>query len=139
MTEQKRKMPIKTSSSNDPKRSTFYSERIKVETADQSFYPTAFTWHEKRYAITQIVDSWQDWGHGSCPLNKKNWRLRHHRNYFIVQTNTNQVFKIYHDRGVKKGFPRIWILNQELLIQIDQEKPIDDILNKEDYCYGLAY
>lgn len=101
-------------SNDDTKRSKFYSEPIKIETTDQSFYPVAFTWRGKRYTITEIVDAWQDWGFGNRPPEKKNWRLRRHRNYFIVQTNTDQTFKIYHDRGVKKSSPKRWILNEEL-------------------------
>lgn len=106
-----------------PRQSRFYGECIEVQTADGSFYPSAFVWCGQKYTITKIIHAWPDWGYGRSTLDKKNWRLRHHRNYFIVRTNAGQLFKIYHDRGVKRNSPKAWILSEELLAVHPREKP----------------
>ncbi|MCK4388150.1 MAG: hypothetical protein KAW00_05195, partial [Dehalococcoidia bacterium] len=56
--------------------SRFYSERIKVETVNQSFYPSAFVWRGQRYVINKIIHSWPDSGYAKSTLNKRDWRLR---------------------------------------------------------------
>ena len=88
----------------------FFCSPIEVETDDKTLYPRTFRWQGKTYTITEVTDSWHDWGFGSSNLRARNWRLRHHRNYFMVKTDTNEVFKIYCDRGTKKEAPRVWIL-----------------------------
>ena len=107
--------------------SKFYGERIKVETVNQSFYPSAFVWHGQRYLINKIIHSWPDSGYAKSTPNKRDWRLRHHRNYFVVRTDGGRVFKIYHDRGVKKESPRVWILNEELFMS----KPRESVSSKD--------
>ena len=106
----------------------FYGERIKVETVDQSFHPSAFVWHGQRYVINRIIHSWPDSGYAKFTTNKGDWRSRHHRNYFVVRTDAGRVFKIYHDRGVKKESPRVWILNEELFMS----KPRESISSKDE-------
>lgn len=110
------------------KESRFYSERIKVETVNQSFYPSAFVWRGQRYVINKIIHSWPDSGYAKSTPNKRNWRLRHHRNYFIVDTDIGRIFKMYHDRGVEKDSPRVWILNEELFIS----KPTGSAFSKDE-------
>lgn len=88
----------------------FYCEPIEVETGDRLHWPAALTWRGHRYLISEVIKSWQDWGFGGSAVRKKTWRLRHHRNYFLVKTDSNEVFKIYHDRGTKIGSRREWIL-----------------------------
>ncbi|MBE0431384.1 MAG: hypothetical protein IBX67_06125 [Dehalococcoidia bacterium] len=88
----------------------FYCEPIVVETGDELSWPSAFSWRGKRYLVTEVIENWQDWGFGGSELRKKGWRLRHHRNYFLVKTDSSEVFKIYYDRGTKIGSRREWIL-----------------------------
>jgi hypothetical protein len=88
----------------------FYCEPIQVETGGELHWPAAFSWRDKRYVVSEVIDNWQDWGFGGSTIRRKNWRLRHHRNYFLVKTDANEVFKIYCDRGTKIGAPREWIL-----------------------------
>ena len=113
--------------------SRFYGERIKVETVNQSFYPSVFVWHGQRYVINRIIHSWPDSGYAKLTLHNRDWRSRHHRNYFVVRTDGGRVFKIYHDRGVKKGSPRVWILNEELFMSRPSESisSTDESLRKE--------
>jgi len=103
------------------KESRFYSERIKVETVNQSFYPSAFVWHGQRYVINKVIHSWPDSGYAKSTPHNRDWRSRHHRNYFVVRTDDGRVFKMYHDRGVKKESPRVWILNEELFMSEPRE------------------
>ncbi len=111
-------------------RSRFYGERINVEMVSQSFYPSAFVWHGQRYVINRIIHSWPDSGYAKFTPGKRNWRLRHHRNYFVVRTDGGRVFKMYHDRGVKKESPRVWILNEELFMS----KPRESVSSKDESC-----
>jgi len=108
-------------------KSRFYGERIEVETLNRSFYPSAFVWRGQRYVINKIIHSWPDSGYAKSTPNKRDWRLRHHRNYFVVRTDGGRVFKIYHDRGVKKGSPRVWILSEELFMS----KPRESVSSKD--------
>jgi len=108
--------------------SRFYGERIKVETVKQSFHPSAFVWHGQGYAINKIIHSWPDSRYAKSTPNKRDWRLRHHRNYFVVRTDGGRVFNIYHDRGVKKESPRVWILSEELFLS----KPRESVSSKDE-------
>jgi hypothetical protein len=108
--------------------SRFYGERIEVKTLNQSFYPSAFVWRGQRYVINKIIHSWPDSGYAKSTPNKRDWRLRHHRNYFVVRTDGGRVFKMYHDRGVKKDSPRVWILSEELFMS----KPRESVSSKDE-------
>ncbi len=112
------------------KESRFYGERIEVETVNQSFYPSAFVWRGQRYVINKIIHSWPDSGYAKSTPNKRDWRSRHHRNYFVVRIDGGRVFKIYHDRGVKKESPRVWILSEELFMS----KPRESVSSKDESC-----
>jgi len=110
------------------KESRFYGERIELKTVNHSFYPSAFVWRGQRYVINKIIHSWADSGYAKSTPNKRDWRLRHHRNYFVVHTDGGRVFKIYHDRGVKKESPRVWILSEELFMS----KPRESVSSKDE-------
>jgi len=126
-----RKMNIqKEKPSQLAKESRFYGERIEVETVNQSFHPSAFIWRGQRYVINKIIHSWPNSGYAKSTPNKRNWRLRHHRNYFVVGIDGGRVFKIYHDRGVKKESPRVWILNEELFMS----EPRESVSSKDESC-----
>jgi hypothetical protein len=91
-------------------RSEFYCEPIEVETIDKLNWPIAFSWHGKKHLISEVIRSWQDWGFGQSLLRGRNWRLRRHRNCFLVKIDSNEVFEIYYDRGTKMMAPKTWIL-----------------------------
>ncbi|MDI6840543.1 MAG: DUF6504 family protein [bacterium] len=77
---------------------TYNSDKLK---------PTSFTWKDREYKITEIIDSYQDFKFSPTAPNKKNWKLRRHRNYWVVKTDDGTKFKIYLDRAGRK---REWIL-----------------------------
>ena len=90
---------------------------IEVETAGEVRVPTAFTLEGRRYEVEQVLEMWQDHGYGMAAPLKKNWRLRHHRNYYRLRTTEGEVFEIYLDRsrvGLRHGKPRKWYATQRL-------------------------
>jgi len=85
----------------------FIGEKIKVEYDSQSSTIKSFIWNNTEYKITEILSTWQDWKFSDALSGKHTWIQRHHRNYFKVKTDTEEVFEIYLDR---KGNRRDWIL-----------------------------
>ncbi|MBI4267023.1 MAG: hypothetical protein HY668_01480 [Chloroflexi bacterium] len=77
----------------------FFSKEIEVTVAGDIKVPVAFSLDGRQYEISEIVDSWHDYGYGKAPLRRKRWWHRHHRTYYRVKTAGGQVFEIYHDRG----------------------------------------
>lgn len=88
-----------------------YSEKIEVECEGEPARPIAFKFRDETFRIRRILRVWQDWGFPGGAPRKKTWRLRRHRNYFQVETDTGRVFEIYLDR---KGPTLEWILYREL-------------------------
>jgi hypothetical protein len=82
--------------------SQFFSEKIEVKIDTAKKTPASFVWNKKEYLITGLIAVWQDWGFPKGSPKAKNWRLRHHRNYYRVQTEEDEVFEIYLDRKTKK-------------------------------------
>lgn len=88
----------------------FIGEMIKVETAGEIKRPVRFTWRGREYVIRAILASWQDF---SMPptLQRPKWIMRHHRNYYHVETEDGRRFEIYLDRGARR--PE-WVLLKDL-------------------------
>lgn len=84
----------------------FVGEEIQVETSEEDGMPVSFAWRGRRYRVVEVLRAWQDWG---FPLNralsKQSWRVRRHRNCYIV-SSVEARFEIYRERGPKKS----WIL-----------------------------
>ena len=90
---------------------------IEVETAGQVRTPVAFTLAGRRHEVEHVLEMWQDHGFGRAAPLKKNWRLRHHRNYYRVRTTEGEVFEIYLERsrvGLRHGKPRKWYVSRQL-------------------------
>ncbi len=93
------------------------AQAIEVETAGEVRRPVAFILDGRRYEVEQVLDMWQDTGFGLAAPLKKNWRLRHHRNYYRVRTAEGEVFEIYLERsrvGLRHGRPRKWYASRKL-------------------------
>ncbi len=88
----------------------FIGEVIKVETQGEVRRPAKFIWQGREYAIVRILASWHDY---AMPANLRHpkWTMRHHRNYYHVQTDTGDRFEIYRDRGQKRPD---WVLLKQL-------------------------
>ena len=95
----------------------FIGQPIEVTTTGTVRVPASFRLGDCEYEVAEVLEMWQDHGFGMAAPLKKNWRLRHHRNYFRVRTTDGEVFELYLDRtrvGVRHGAPRRWILYRRL-------------------------
>ena len=88
-----------------------YSEVIEVESEGEPRRPVRFTWRGETFVIERILLTWPDYRFPSGAPRKKTWRLRRHRNYFAVRTDTGRTFEIYLDR---KGPSPTWVLYREI-------------------------
>lgn len=91
----------------------FLSEKITVVIDRSKRVPASFTWNKKEYKIEEVIAVWQDWGFPKGSPKTRTWRLRHHRNYYRVQTEGDEVFEIYLDRKTKKEEGE-WYLYQRI-------------------------
>jgi len=97
--------------------SQFFSEKIEVKIDQVKKAPVSFIWNKKEYIITVLIAVWQDWGFPKGSPKAKTWRLRHHRNYYRVQTKEDEVFEIYLDRK-NKNEEGEWYLYQETELKL---------------------
>jgi hypothetical protein len=80
----------------------FIGRRIQVRCEGLVKKPVSFSLDDREYEIEAIVEEWQDWGFGKADR-LRNWRTRHHRNYYRVRTTDGQTFDIYGDRSRRTG------------------------------------
>jgi hypothetical protein len=93
----------------------FIGREIEVTVGGETKAPVAFRLGDQEHEIAEILDAWQDHSFGLAEPLRKNWRLRHHRNYYRVKTSEGQVFEIYLDRGsVKHRERRRWYVYRRL-------------------------
>lgn len=89
----------------------FLCEKIEVEFDVQKGEPVSFIWRNQKFVIKKVLASWQDFGFSAGAPKKKTWRLRKHRNYYKIETDTDEIFEIYLDRT---GSKREWIISKKL-------------------------
>jgi hypothetical protein len=75
----------------------FIGRQIQVRCEGPVKKPVAFCLDDREYEVEAIVEEWQDWGFGKADR-QRNWRTRHHRNYYRVRTAGGDLFEIYCDR-----------------------------------------
>ncbi len=93
----------------------FIGREIEVTTGGEIKEPVAFRLGDQEHEVAEVLEAWQDHGFGLAEPLKKNWRLRHHRNYYRVRTRRGEVFEIYMDRGsVKHPELRRWYAYRKL-------------------------
>ena len=88
----------------------FISQEVAVVRDESSGDPISFVWDSREYRIETIIAAWPDWGFSAGAPQRKNWRMRRHRNFYRVETADGAVFELYHDRGLKLEGGR-WILH----------------------------
>lgn len=89
----------------------FLCEKIEVEFDVRKGEPVSFIWRNQKFVIKKVLASWQDFGFSSGAPKKKTWRLRKHRNYYKIETDTDEIFEIYLDRT---GSKREWIISKKI-------------------------
>jgi hypothetical protein len=95
----------------------FVGRPIEVRTTGEVRVPASFRLEDREYEVAEVLEAWQDHGFGMASPLKKNWRLRHHRNYYRVRTTEGEVYELYLDRtrvGLRHGTPRRWFLYRKL-------------------------
>lgn len=55
-------------------------------------------WRNRCIKVNKVISAWQDWGfaHGS---HNPDWRLRRHRNTYLVEGDDDRFYEIYFDRS----------------------------------------
>jgi hypothetical protein len=96
----------------------FIGEVITVATEGEVRRPARLEWRGRRYEIVRILASWRDYAI-PAEVRRKKWTMRHHRNYYHVQTDSGERFEIYFDRGAKH--PE-WVLLKRLPAGHDAEQ-----------------
>jgi len=95
----------------------FFGKKIEVETSGSEVsVPVSFRLEGREYQITEVLESWPDYGFGRSVTGRKGWRQRHHRTYYRVKTTGGEVYEIYYDRGTSLSHPELkkWYLAEQL-------------------------
>ena len=94
----------------------FFGQEIQVTVSGEVRVPVSFRLDDREYVISEILESWPDYGFGKNPSRRKRWWQRHHRNYYRVKTIEGEVYEIYYDRGTSLSYPerKKWFLSQQL-------------------------
>ena len=94
----------------------FFGKHIQVKVEGEVRRPVSFLLDETEYVIREILLAWHDFGFGDGRQGRRRWWQRHHRNYYRVRTEGDEVFEIYHDRGVSLKHPqyRKWYVTRRL-------------------------
>jgi hypothetical protein len=94
----------------------FIGRQVNVTTEGEVRVPVSFRLDEREYLITDILDSWHDYGFGKSPARRRRWWQRHHRTYYRVKTTEGDIFEIYFDRGTKLDQVKrnMWFLSRQL-------------------------
>ena len=94
----------------------FFSQEIEVTVSGEVRIPISFRLGNQEHVISDIIESWYDYGFGRSPLRRRKWWQRHHRNYYRVKTTRGEAFEIYYDRGTSLKHPerKKWFLYRQL-------------------------
>ena len=95
----------------------FFGRQIEVSTGGDVKVPASFRLDDRECVITEILESWPDYGFGRSSAGRKRWWQRHHRNYYRVKTTQGEVYEIYYDRGTNLKHPELkkWFLTKRIL------------------------
>jgi hypothetical protein len=66
------------------------------------------------FKVKKILRQWQDYDYSPLAP-RRDWRSRHHRNYYRILTESGQCFELYCDRGTRLESSKEWILVREIL------------------------
>ena len=76
----------------------FIGEQVEVTQAENGPAPATFVWSDQTFTVARVLAAWHDTGYGTTGVRSRNWRTRHHRNYFHVECDGGQRFELYLDR-----------------------------------------
>lgn len=83
----------------------FLGRSIQVEFDQLTGFrmPKKIKFDSQEKKILEVLSHWED------HTKEKNWRMRHHRVYYLARCDDGFVYKFYWDRG-GKGQSRVWFL-----------------------------
>lgn len=119
----------------------FIAERVDVELPESSRptkrpgTPSAFTWRGSRFAVTECLSEWHDYGRkGKMAHNMRpehavraeqtgSWGVG--RDYHRVRTDSGRVFDLYYDRAPRSATDRAgaWYVLRELSEDAEEAGP----------------
>ena len=85
--------------------SDFIDEEVIVNFAKRPGPPTSFTWRGVEHRIAEVLQ------HRLALDFDRRWWQRKHRDYYVVRTETGEVFQLYFHRGPGQ---RYWVLHKRL-------------------------
>ncbi len=93
----------------------YFGKEIEVESREGVKAPQAFTLDGKKHLVKEVLEFWPDTGYGTAETSK-NWRTRHHRSYYRVETIDGEVYEMYfdHSSNVRHAEYRRWYVTQRL-------------------------
>jgi hypothetical protein len=96
----------------------FLGKKIDVVTKGGDYeakIPASFKFDGREYIITEVLETWPDFGFAPGETSKT-WRTRRHRSYYRVKTAEGEIYEIYFDRGTSLKHPeyRNWYVTQKL-------------------------
>jgi len=83
----------------------FIGEEIKVHFERMPGPPICFTWGGAEHRIDRVVRAWRQLDF------QRPWWRRRHRDHYVVETETGELFELYHHR--KPGRSQ-WVLYRRL-------------------------
>lgn len=86
-------------------RPRFIAEEVEVRFAEKPGPPSSFIWKSTEYKIMEILSARRQIDR------RRAWWRRRHRDYYLVRTDTGQIFELYFHRGYGR---RYWVLYKEL-------------------------
>lgn len=82
----------------------FIGEEVEVRFLEKSGPPSSFVWRGKEYRICEILEYQRTLDF------QRHWRLRRHRDHYLVRTEEGSTFELYFHRGPGR---RYWVLTRE--------------------------
>ncbi len=83
----------------------FIDEEVTVSFAKRPGPPTSFTWRGVEHQIAAVLQ------HRLALDFEHRWWQRKHRDYYVVRTETGELFELYRHRGPGH---RYWVLYRRL-------------------------
>jgi len=83
----------------------FIGEEVEVKFDRRPGPPSAFLWRGGEYRIAKIL------GHRLALDRSRTWYKRKHRDYYTVETESGEVYKLYFHRGPGR---RYWFLRMRI-------------------------
>ncbi len=92
----------------------FVCERVEVRVDEETSDPVQILWRGRWYGVKRVVQRWHDWGFplGRSPR-RQGWRVRRHRNYYVLECEGGDRFELYCDRSVRGRRSAAWFLSRK--------------------------